>query len=81
MLKRLRLLTLQPRTSKKYPFLNTVLPQLVISTLTIFITSVAKILQWGGGLENDITFNHTLYTEADPESFGGVDVILNQFQC
>ena len=27
-------------------------------------TSVARILQWG--VENDITFNYTLYTEADP---------------
>ena len=24
-----------------------------------------------GGVENDITFDHTLYTGADPESFGG----------
>ena len=31
----------------------------------------------GGGVENDITFDHTLYTGTDPESFGGVDVILN----
>ena len=23
----------------------------------------------GGGVENDITFDHTLYTGADPESF------------
>ena len=32
------------------------------------------------GGEND---DHTLYrpTGADPESFGGVDVILNQFEC
>ena len=30
-----------------------------------------------GGLENDVTFNHTLYTEADPEGFRGEDVILN----
>ena len=46
-------------------------------------TSVARVLQWGGGGggENDITFHHTLYTGADPESFGGVDVILNQFKC
>ena len=29
------------------------------------------------GAENDITFDHTLYTGADPESFGGVHVILN----
>ena len=29
-----------------------------------------------GGVENDITFDHTLYTGADPESVGGVDVIL-----
>ena len=30
-----------------------------------------------GGCENDITFDHTLHTEADAESFGGVHVILN----
>ena len=38
---------------------------------------VARISQWGGGgegVENDITFDHTLYTGADPQSFGGVDV-------
>ena len=35
----------------------------------------------GGGVENDITFDHKLYTGADPESFGGVDIILNQFEC
>ena len=34
-----------------------------------------------GGVENDITFEHTLYTGADPKRFGGVDVILNQFEC
>ena len=39
-------------------------------------TSVARILQWEG-VENDITFDYTLYTGADPESFGGVHVILN----
>ena len=33
------------------------------------------------GVENDITFDHTFYTEADPQSFGGVDVFLNQFEC
>ena len=31
-----------------------------------------------GGFENDITFDHTLYTGADSESFVGVDVILGQ---
>ena len=31
----------------------------------------------GGGGENDITFDHTSYTGADPESFGGIHVILN----
>ena len=36
--------------------------------------SVARILQWG---ENDFTFDYTLYIGADPESFGGVHVILN----
>ena len=30
-----------------------------------------------GGVENDVTFDHTLYTEADPESFDVGDVILN----
>ena len=41
-------------------------------------TSVARILQWGGGggFENDIAFDHTLYTGADPESFGGVHVVI-----
>ena len=34
-----------------------------------------------GGFENDITFDHTLYAEADPQSFGGVDAFLNQFEC
>ena len=24
-----------------------------------------------GGVENDVTFDHTLYTGVDPESFGG----------
>ena len=24
-----------------------------------------------GGGENDVTFNHTVYTGADPKSFGG----------
>ena len=43
-------------------------------------TSVARILQWGG-FENEITFDYTLYTGADPESFGWVDVILSQFEC
>ena len=31
----------------------------------------------GGGVGNGITFDHTLYTGANPESFGGVDEILN----
>ena len=30
-----------------------------------------------GGVENDVTFDHTLYTGADPESFGERDEILN----
>ena len=34
-----------------------------------------------GGDENDVTFDHTLYTGANLDSFGGVDVILNQFEC
>ena len=51
------------------------------SFITMSFTSVARILQWGRGGENDITFRHTLYTGADPESFGGVDVILNQIEC
>ena len=29
------------------------------------------------GVENDITFDHTLHTGAVLESFGEVDVILN----
>ena len=46
------------------------------------VTIVARILQWGvGEVENDITFDYTLYTGADPESFGEVDVILNRFKC
>ena len=28
-------------------------------------------------LENDITFDYTLFTGVDPERFGGVHVILN----
>ena len=40
------------------------------------ITSVAGILRWGG-FENDVTFDHTFYTGADPESFGGGGEILN----
>ena len=31
----------------------------------------------GEGVENYISFDHTLYTGADPESFGGMHVILN----
>ena len=34
-----------------------------------------------GGVEDDITFDHTLYTGADPQSFGGVEVFFNQFEC
>ena len=30
-----------------------------------------------GGVENDVTFDHTLYAKADLESFGGGYVILN----
>ena len=30
-------------------------------------TSVARILQWRGGVENDFTFDYKLYTGADPE--------------
>ena len=33
------------------------------------------------GVKNDIIFDHTLYTVADPESFGGVDKILNHLEC
>ena len=40
-------------------------------------TSVARILQWWEGVENDITFDHTLFAGVDPESFSGVHVILN----
>ena len=35
----------------------------------------------GGGVENDFTFDYTLYTGADPESFGGVHVNLNLVEC
>ena len=45
-----------------------------VSAVTL---SVARILQWGRRVENDFTFDCMLYTEADPESFGGVHVILN----
>ena len=47
------------------------------------VTSVARILQWGGGrFEHDVTFDHTLYTGADSESFrGGGSVILNWVEC
>ena len=34
-----------------------------------------------GGVENDVAFDHTLYTKADPESFGERDVILNWVEC
>ena len=30
-----------------------------------------------GQVENDVTFDHRLYTGADPERFGGRDVMLN----
>ena len=43
-----------------------------VSAVTL---SVARILQWG--VENDFTIDYTLHTGADPESFGGVYVILN----
>ena len=44
----------------------------------MLLTSVARILQWGRGVENDVTFDHTFYTGTYPESFGGVrGVILN----
>ena len=41
-------------------------------------TRVANILQWG--VENDVIFDHTLYTRTDAESFGGGGVILNQVE-
>ena len=34
-----------------------------------------------GRVENDVTFDHTLYTGADPESFDEGDVILNWVEC
>ena len=34
-----------------------------------------------GGLRMTSHFDHTLYTGADAESLGGIDVILNQFEC
>ena len=43
------------------------------------ITGIARILQWGGS-DNDVTFNRTLYTRADPESFSWGDVILNSVE-
>ena len=33
-------------------------------------------MRWGEGVKNDITFDHTLYTGADLESFGGVDAAM-----
>ena len=30
-----------------------------------------------GGVENDVTFDHRQYTEADPKSIGGGDVMSN----
>ena len=44
------------------------------------ITSVARILQWvirGGGVRMTSHLIYTLYAGVDPESFGGVHVILN----
>ena len=35
----------------------------------------------GGEVEKDVTFEYMLYTGADPQNFGRVDVILNQFEC
>ena len=34
-----------------------------------------------GRVENDITFDYTLFTGVDPERFGGVYVILNLVEC
>ena len=51
-----------------------------IQKVLVGYTSVARILQWRG-FENDITFDYTLYTGTDPESFGGIDVFLNQLEC
>ena len=56
---------------------------IILSRGKVSTTSVAGFCNGGRerGVENDITFDHTMYTGADPESFGGVDVILNQFEC
>ena len=35
----------------------------------------------GGCIENDVTFDHTLYRGTDSESFGWINVILIQFKC
>ena len=45
--------------------------------VSVVTTSVARIWQWEGEFENDITFDYKLYTGADPESFGGVHATLN----
>ena len=44
-------------------FKNSTLQLVFTKTLTVYITSVARVLQYGGGggFENDITFDHTLY--------------------
>ena len=66
---------MQPDTKLYFVFVNASFKILKF----VLATSVARILQWGE-VKNDITFDHTLYTKADPESFGGADVILNQFE-
>ena len=61
---------------KKTPFLTHYFMEKghAVSAVT---TSVARIWQWEGEFENDITFDYKLYTGADPESFGGVHATLN----
>ena len=41
---------------------------------------IARIWQWGE-VDNDVTFDRTLYTRADPESFSWGNVILNSVEC
>ena len=50
---------------------------IIDNTASHSLVSLCFTAMGGRGVENDITFEHTLYTEADPESVGGVHVILN----
>ena len=62
------LITRQMYEMLRHPVLGALTFMIQQETLTATITSVARILQWGG-FENDITFDHTLCTGVDPESF------------